>query len=173
MTDERRHRSLQACIESLVNRLETIKESNPEIHLDDDIFLARRAIGDHRALIEGLQVRAAQARGLIYLASPYSHPDEKVREWRFHQACKAAGALIQGGLFVFSPIAHGHPIAQHAKLPTDWKFWEAYSRTILRGCSRMMVLAIDGWESSVGVSAETDMARKLGLPVEIIEHNES
>ena len=42
-----KHKTLRGCIESLIRRLETIKETNPEIHVDDDIRLARQALDDH------------------------------------------------------------------------------------------------------------------------------
>ena len=45
---------------------------------------------------------------MIYLASPYSQPDPVICEERFHSACTADGRLMQGGLAVFCPIAHGH-----------------------------------------------------------------
>jgi hypothetical protein len=48
---------------------------------------------------------------MIYLASPYSHPDPAVREARFREACRAAAKLMRLGQPAFSPIVHGHPIA--------------------------------------------------------------
>ncbi|GIW55540.1 MAG: hypothetical protein KatS3mg082_1944 [Nitrospiraceae bacterium] len=41
--------------------------------------------------------RAGGGHGMIYLASPYSHPDPAVREERFHAACRAAAALLLAG----------------------------------------------------------------------------
>ncbi len=34
---------------------------------------------------------------MIYLASPYSHPDVAVREARFHAACRAAAEFMRDG----------------------------------------------------------------------------
>ena len=34
---------------------------------------------------------------MIYLASPYSHPDPAVREFRFREACRAAGVTLSIG----------------------------------------------------------------------------
>jgi Domain of unknown function (DUF1937). len=47
---------------------------------------------------------------MIYLASPYSHPDPLVREARFDAACRAMADLVHAGQIVFSPIVHGHPL---------------------------------------------------------------
>ena len=47
---------------------------------------------------------------MIYLASPFSHPDAGVRQQRFEAACRAAAALIRQGKTVFAPIAHSYGI---------------------------------------------------------------
>jgi hypothetical protein len=101
---------------------------------------------------------------MIYLASPYSHPDPAVREKRFRDACRAATALLRNGRAVFSPIAHSHPLVEHG-LPTDWSFWEWQDREHLARCDEVMVLMLDGWEESVGVREEIRIARELGKPV--------
>ena len=67
----RRHRNLRACIESLINRLETILESNPEIALDDDIALARRALDDHWNTVQRLAQNApGEGRGIPRTLDP-------------------------------------------------------------------------------------------------------
>jgi len=101
---------------------------------------------------------------MIYLASPYSHPDANIREQRFRAVCKAAARLMRNGGIVFSPIAHGHPIAQHG-LPTDWRFWEQFDREQLACCDEVVVLLLDGWRESEGVRAEIRIAAELGKPV--------
>ena len=45
---------------------------------------------------------------MIYLASPYSHPDPSVREQRFQNACRIAAELMRSGRIVYSPVAHSH-----------------------------------------------------------------
>jgi hypothetical protein len=106
---------------------------------------------------------------LIYLATPYSHPDAEVREHRFREVNRVAADLMRDGLHVFSPISHTHPIAVAGDLPKDWEFWQAYDRTVLSACSKVMVLMQDGWRESTGVQAEIEIAREMGLPVEFIE----
>ena len=101
---------------------------------------------------------------VVYLASPYSHPDPRVRQARFQAACRAAAALLSAGEIVFSPIAHSHPIAAHG-LPTDWEFWECADGELLRRCDELLVLMLPGWQESRGVQAEIAMARELGMPV--------
>lgn len=101
---------------------------------------------------------------MIYLASPYSHPEVVVREQRFHAACRAVAALLASGLTVFSPIVHGHPLVDHG-LPTDWPFWERFDRDHMTRCDEVVVLMFDGWRESVGVAAEIRIAGELGKPV--------
>lgn len=105
---------------------------------------------------------------LVYLASPYSHPDATVRAARFSAACRVAGELMKAGQCVFSPIAHSHPIEQHfldAK-PEGHDFWLRQDFAILRHASRLVVLMLEGWEASRGVAAEIDFAKTIGVPVE-------
>lgn len=101
---------------------------------------------------------------MIYLASPYSHPDADVREQRFHAACAAVATLMRAGHRVYSPIAHGHPLTHH-RLPGDWPFWESHCRWHLERCDEVMVLMLDGWSESAGVQAEIAIAGELGKVV--------
>jgi nucleoside 2-deoxyribosyltransferase len=105
---------------------------------------------------------------MIYLASPYSHPDAIVRERRFRAACSAAARLIRSGEIVFSPVAHCHAIAL-CGVPTDWRFWERHDRRFLEFCDEVVVLMLDGWRESVGVQAEIEIAEELGKPVRYLE----
>ena len=105
---------------------------------------------------------------MIYLASPYSHPDPAMRQSRFEAACRATAALMRAGLMVFSPIAHSHPLTQYG-LPGDWAFWQRYDRAHMEACSAMAILTLDGWKESTGVQAETRIAANLGMPVFLID----
>ena len=108
---------------------------------------------------------------MIYLASPYTHPDRDVRQERFEAACRAAAALIRRGHVVFSPIAHSHCINQHG-LPVEWSYWERQDRRLLAACEELWVLQLDGWEHSRGVLAEIAIARALGKPVRFVSETE-
>ncbi len=115
------------------------------------------------------------ANPLIYLASPYSHDDEKIRNARWLAACDAAAWLMakgdeffSPGYAVFSPIAMGHPISwlgQDSGLGSDWQTWEPVNAAILNACTHVIILRLEGLEHSQGVKAEVDFARKKGLPI--------
>lgn len=106
---------------------------------------------------------------MIYLASPYSHPDPAVRHGRFREACRAAGRLMHGGATVFSPIAHSHPIAVECGLPLAFEWWERADREWIAMCSEVVVLRLDGWEQSNGIRCEVAIAAELGIPVRYID----
>lgn len=108
---------------------------------------------------------------MIYLASPYSHPDKVIRERRFHQVCRAAADLIRSGEVVFSPIAHSHVIAAHG-LPSNWQFWERLDWKQLAWCKEVVVLMLDGWRESEGVQREIRIATGLRKPVRYLDSAE-
>ena len=101
---------------------------------------------------------------LIYLASPYSHPDPAVRQQRYEQACEATAALIRQGYLVYSPIVHSHPLVSHG-LPTDWGYWQQMDTRMIKACDALVVLLLKGWDSSKGVTCEICMATLLEMPV--------
>ena len=102
---------------------------------------------------------------LIYLATPYSHPNAAVRQARFEAVNVAAAELMGQGLHIYSPISHTHHIALAGQLPLGWEYWEKYDRAILAACKEVIVLMLDGWKESKGVTAEIKIATELGLKV--------
>lgn len=97
---------------------------------------------------------------MIYLASPYSHPNSSIRSYRFIQARRFVGQRMQLGEHVFSPIAYCHPIAEQYGLPLDHLYWMEFNRNFLLASSKMYVLMLDGWKDSPGVQDEIDFAKR-------------
>ena len=106
---------------------------------------------------------------LIYLASPYSHPDPLVRHDRFLLACRAAGWLIRHGITVFSPIAHSHPIAMAVEMGGCFDTWQRHNRRWLEACDELAVLTVEGWQQSRGVAGEMAWAAELGKATTFLE----
>jgi hypothetical protein len=103
--------------------------------------------------------------GLVYLAAPYTHPDRVAMNDRAKMINILAGGLMKRGVHVFSPISHSHSIAQDCDLPANFEFWREYDEEILSKCSALLVYQISGWDSSVGVKAEIEIAKRLDIPV--------
>jgi hypothetical protein len=101
---------------------------------------------------------------LIYLAAPYTDDDENVVEERVAAVCRVDAVLMERGTFTFSPLLK-HFVRKHGKLPGDWNYWQDYCRVMLPKCSQVYVLALDGWEGSVGVREEIKLAELLKIPV--------
>jgi uncharacterized protein DUF1937 len=108
---------------------------------------------------------------LAYLACPYSHLDRAVREERFNIVNKVAAKLISEGIHIFSPISQSHPMVEYG-LPTDWEYWLEYDSFILAHCSKLIVLMLPGWQTSIGVAAEIRIAERLGLEIDYIRYIE-
>ncbi len=109
---------------------------------------------------------------LAYLATPYSHPDESIRDIRWQVVTRIAAELMCAGQLIYSPISHTHHMAKLYGLPTAWEFWEQHDTAILRACRKLIVLQQDGWQESVGVNAEIRIARELYIDVEYLEHKQ-
>ncbi|MGE3807078.1 MAG: DUF1937 family protein [Gemmataceae bacterium] len=107
---------------------------------------------------------------MIYLASPYTSPDPRIREHRFREACRMTAALVHAGHVVFSPVVHSHFLADYG-LPNTWAFWRGQDTVFLEKADVLVVLMLDGWRESVGVAGEIQIARELGKPIDYLEPN--
>jgi Domain of unknown function (DUF1937) len=106
---------------------------------------------------------------LVYLATPYTHSQRSIMQQRYELACQIAGALIQKGHIIYSPIAHSHAIAQTAQVPGDWKTWQPQCEGILRRCDELWVARILGWNESVGIAAEIGLAAEMGKSISLLD----
>ena len=121
---------------------------------------------------------AQNPRGIAYLAAPYSHPDPQVRKARYESATATAAKLARRGVIVFSPLTLTHPMDvlladEGQTLGSD--YWVGYDAAFMEICSEIIVLRLDGWEKSKGVSSELAFFRQRGRPITFmdpIEHNE-
>ena len=105
---------------------------------------------------------------LVYLACPYTHPDPATRLSRFNFATHAAATLIRRGHIVYSPITMTHPIdvvmaGDAGTLGSD--YWVRFDEAFMKVCSRIVVLAIDGWQDSRGVKREIEYFQIQGKPI--------
>ncbi len=107
---------------------------------------------------------------MIYLATSYSHPDPAKRAARASIASECAAWLMQGGWSVVSPLSMGHAIwSACPELQADFAAWREPCLRMLEMSDAVAVLLLDGIRESVGVAAEIDHARKLGIPLNQIK----
>lgn len=99
---------------------------------------------------------------MIFLSSPYSHPDPRIMHARYLEAETACVDLLRRREWVYSPIVHCHQMALNHELPADAGYWSDYNRAMLDKSDRLVVLCLDGWRGSIGVAAEMQMWRELG-----------
>lgn len=108
---------------------------------------------------------------VIYLASPYSHPDDIVRENNYRLVSKIAADMIAEGNVVISPIAYGHPLLNFTEMPSDWKFWSDFCLSMLAKCDEIRVCKMPGWDKSRGVAEEIEYAKEHNIPISYFEVN--
>ncbi len=109
---------------------------------------------------------------MIYLASPYSNTDRKEEDKRFYEVLQATGILLEKGMVVFSPILYCHPVATNFKMGRDYTFWSFLNTEFIKLSRAFLVLQLEGWDRSRGVSSETVYASTFGLPVRYVNLEE-
>ncbi len=102
---------------------------------------------------------------LAYLATPYRHWPTGINGVYF-EAARIAGLLIRTGIKVFSPIAHGHPIAGCASIdPHDMSIWGPLNEKMMSRSDVLIVANLDGWQQSLGVTDEIKFFRLMRKPI--------
>lgn len=109
---------------------------------------------------------------IVYLASPYSHPDESVVNERFDRISLIASILNSKSIVSLSPITYGHTLLSYTKMPSDWEFWRNFCLSFLQHSSELWVIKMEGWNRSPGISEEIEFAIKNSIPVKYIEDND-
>ena len=62
-----------------------------------------------------------------------------------------------------------HFILDYSSLPGDWAYWQTYCELTLARCDGVIVIALDGWETSVGVLAEIELCKQLNIPHIVVD----
>jgi hypothetical protein len=102
---------------------------------------------------------------LFYLANPFTHEDPAVMDKRLEDVTEAAVQLLLLGVHSYAPISYNGKWSKDRKLRTDWEFWEPFDKNFLHRCDGLIVLKLDGWEKSVGVTSEIEYAKGLNKPI--------
>ena len=109
--------------------------------------------------------------GFVYLAQPYSHPRQSVRDWRVAQGLIVTAKLMAAGLDVFSPVSHTSQLEKYLpnKLVKNHAFWMKQDIAILRHASELRVLMLPGWKKSKGVRKEIRIAKECLIKISYME----
>ena len=99
---------------------------------------------------------------MIYLASPYTHERPEAMHARVALATAFEAQLLNHGFVVYNPIRYAESISPLIASDFDWY---AYDLEVLALCDRMVVLQLEGWDTSKGVRLELDTAESLHIPV--------
>lgn len=102
---------------------------------------------------------------LYYLASPYSHDNSLVRQLRYEAVIYTASELTKDGFRLIEPIGMCHQQSLQHGMPTGYEFWKTRDRGFIDVCDVVIVLTINGWYESEGVTDEILHAKETGKPV--------
>jgi hypothetical protein len=106
----------------------------------------------------------AELPGFVYLGSPYAkYPHGLEEAARVVSEC--AGVLMQRGLRIYCPIAHGHSASRNVALPRTWDFWKEQDQPLIDAAVALVVLEMHGWRESVGLTYEIEEFMKAGKPI--------
>lgn len=106
---------------------------------------------------------------VYYFASPYSSSHIYTSEMRYTKALIAAGELHNRGYCLIEPIGMSHHTAKVCNLPTGYEHWKTRDRAFIDHSDGLIVLTIEGWFQSVGVTDELQYAFATGKPVWMYE----
>jgi len=106
---------------------------------------------------------------MIYLASPYSSSDPAKEELNYQEALKATVYLIKNGHVVFSPIVYSHKLHLMTSRTIQHNYWLDIDLSILPVCDTLVILTLEGWESSKGIKKELGAAYYLNKPIRKME----
>jgi len=111
-------------------------------------------------------------KGFWYVASPYSAERASsrmtIQSNRYWRAIDALAILHKAGYSVFSPIVHWHMVSvtrinvMAADKSCDWN---DFNRPFLEACCGVIVVCLEGWRESVGVTWEFEEMRRMGKPI--------
>jgi hypothetical protein len=102
---------------------------------------------------------------VFYFASPYTAKSVLLQEERYLKAVLAAAELGERGFCLIEPIGMSHHSAKIATLPTGYAYWQRRDRAFIECGKGVIVLDIDGWFNSVGVTDEIHYAFEIGKRV--------
>ncbi len=110
---------------------------------------------------------------MIYLASPYRHPDPFMVVKRVREVCEATARLLTKGYRAYSPISHFHLVAVFGGFTeSDRHIFLDHDKYMIGKADEMWILTIGGWDLSKGIKQEMEWAKELNIPIRRIAMDE-
>lgn len=109
-------------------------------------------------------------KGIIYVASPLTHPDPRVMQARIEAAAVYTADLISAGEIAFAPVSYSRLLTQVNADPGpaagfDPHDWYQFDLHFLAIATELRLLTLPGWEQSSGVQLELHCAREWNIPI--------
>jgi len=111
------------------------------------------------------------SQNAVYVCGPYSAKNTQGKEdvpvisQRMQTFSLCLEQMVKVGIKPYSPLLMHLVRCYTDKLPGDWNFWGSYSITLLKKADFVVVLTIDGWDSSEGVEQEINYAKDEGIEI--------
>jgi len=107
-------------------------------------------------------------KDLYYFAHPYTSKDKRAEKANFNLCCIRTAKLIEMGYYVYSPIAHTHPI--HRAWPPfieqdERDLWINLDNLIIHKTDFAGIILAPGWEKSRGCCEEKAMFKLMNKPI--------
>jgi len=106
---------------------------------------------------------------LIYLASPYSHPDPLTEDLRYAQVLDFVYITRNDYELIYSPIVYWYPIVRTYNMPGDALTFKKLNETMMGKSDEIWVYTLPGWAESKGVKMEIRWALACEKNVRYIE----
>ncbi len=110
---------------------------------------------------------------VYYLASPYTAMNAPnpivevlIQNKRYAEITAVAAKLTLEGFILLTPITVSHMLkAYEPSLGTTWNFWKRIDTKLLEKADAMIVVQMEGWAESVGVTAEIGIMENAKKPI--------
>lgn len=105
---------------------------------------------------------------MYYIAAPYWHESEQVRNERRNQVIAYSMMLTRRGVLNYSPLLYTE---RFKKTAVPESFWLEHGKRMVDACDVVRVLCLDGWQESSGIAGEVERAEGQGKPIEYVERH--
>ncbi len=103
---------------------------------------------------------------MYYIAAPYWHASEAVRNERRNQVIAYSMMLTRQGILNYSPLLYSD---KFKKTAVSEGYWLEHGLRMVDACDIVRVLCLDGWNESGGIKGEIERAEAQGKKIEYVE----